>query len=207
MDLMASFSTHNKYTTVEGYVRFRHTLALIQQKDAACFDVHSTVGHKKKLLEMAAFIGYSQSSYSKFLRRRDGWLRLEGRIPEKYFRFIGIKPAVLDFTLQLDKEEFEYALSLPAYPRNFIIRYMPAVYGPKELPEGTTEQEAIAMIKAFQEEHKLRCCINIHQIKTIFVEPGRGCSTVIYPPRLKRTTEGFYVASEDGVGTGVAQVR
>ncbi len=206
MDVLASFSTHNKFTSVEGYVRFRHTLAYIQQKDAACLDGLSAPLRKKKLHEMAAFVGYSQGSFSKFLRRRDWWLGLRGRIPEKYFRFIGVEPAALNFTLQLDKEEFDNALSLPVYPQNFIIRYMAAVYSPKGLPEGTTEQEAIAIIQDFQKEHNLRCCINIHQIKTIFVEPGRGCSTVLYPPLLKRTPDGCFVASDDGLGAGVARV-
>ena len=97
-----------------------------------------------------------------------------------------MQPDVLEYVLELDREEFEYALSLPVYSNYFVVRYMPTGYGPVNLPVGTTEAEAIEIVQAFQEHHRLRCCIKIRQIRTMFFEPDAGFSIVAYPPVLKK---------------------
>jgi len=58
------------------------------------------------------------------------WNRLERKIPLKYFEIIGVERKTLEFTLELDWEEFEKAKGGPFTPKKAMLRLHPAFYGP-----------------------------------------------------------------------------
>ncbi|MDP1815461.1 MAG: hypothetical protein Q8K92_13520, partial [Leadbetterella sp.] len=91
-------------------------------------------------------------------------------------------------------------------PKNFIVRRMAALYIPISLPEGTTESEAVEIVREYQEERKLRCCIKIQNLKTVYIEPQQGIHTITYPPILKKEG-GFYFAGGRGTDVGISEIR
>lgn len=206
MNLIESFLTQNKYTSVEGYIPFRHTISYLQQRFETFCSTDIRKSRKERLKELAQSIGYAENSFPKFLKRIEAWQKLDGKIPVKYFEEIEVQSEVLTYVQELDMEEFEYALSLPVYPKNFIVRTMPTVYIPVSLPDGTTESEAIEMVREYQEEWKSRCCIKIQHLKTIYIEPQHAIHTFTYAPILKKEG-GFYFAGGGGKAIGVTQIK
>lgn len=206
MNLISSFLAENKYTAVEDFIPFRHTKLYLQQKFETLFMPIEGETRKGKLKELAYALGYTDHSFPKFKKRIETWQKLEGKIPVKYFEAIGVQPEVLAYVKELDIEEFEYALSLPLYPKNFIVRLMAAVYLPIILPDGTTESKAIEIVREYQEEKKLRCCIKIQNLKTIYIEPQQGIHTITYPPILKKEG-GFYFIGGSGSKIGKTDIK
>jgi hypothetical protein len=206
MNIFSSFLPANKCTAVEDYIPFRHTKFYLQQRLDAFNTSPEDKTPKERLKELAQALGYADHSFQKFMVRWEKWQRLEGKVPVKYFEAIGVQPEVLGFVQALDLEEFEYALSLPVYPNNFIVRLMAAIYLPISLPEGTSEAEAIEIIREYQEVRKLRCCIKIRNLKTIYIEPQQGIHKITYPPILKKEG-GFYSAGASGFAVGVTKVK
>lgn len=186
MDFFSSYLNDNKYTSVKDYLHFRHTLQYINQRMHAYWCHEDGKTHKEKLIALAQILGYAEHSIPKLKIRIDLWLNLSGEIPIKFFEAIGVQEEVLAFALALDQEEFEYALTIPVFPKNFVARLMPTVCIPISLPEGTSEQEAIAIVLAYQQEHNFMCWINIGDIKSIFFAPKSHYRTTNHPPVLKK---------------------
>ena len=205
MSLIASFLESNKYTAVNDYLPFRHTKSYIQQRLETYLAFGGT-SQKERSKTLAETLGYTDHSFPKYLKKIEVWKKLEEKIPERYFEAISVQPDVLAYVQELDVEEFEYALSLSIYPKNFIVRLMAAVYLPIILPEGTTESEAIQFVRGYQEEKKLRCCIKIQNLKTIYIEPEQGIHTITYPPILKKEG-GFYFTAGVGSKVGMTHVK
>ena len=123
----------------------------------------------------------------KFLQHKKEWDAFEREIPREYLRYIGIERRVLEFTAELDYDDYKRALELPRYPQKATVRYMPAVYGGFSLPEGIDEEKAIILLKEFAREKNLRCCIHYCDLLTVFVEPRGQVWRKLYPPGLKFT--------------------
>lgn len=206
MNFISSFLAENKYTVVEGFIPFRHTQLYLRRKLETFFTSIIGENRKERLKELAHILGYTDHSFPKFLKRIEAWQKLEEKIPVKYFEAIEVQPEVLAYVQELDKEEFEYALSLPTYPKNFVVRLMAAVFIPINLPENTTESEAIEIIREYQEEKKLRCCIKVQNLKTVYIEPQQGIHTITYPPDLKKEGE-FYFVGRSGKNVGISEIR
>lgn len=205
MNFISSFLAENKYTAVEDFTPFRHTKSYIKQRLEAYLTLEGT-SRKERLKKLAQTLGYADHSFPKFLKRMEAWQKLEGKVPVKYFEAIGVQSDVLAYVQELDMEEFEYALSLPTYPKNFVVRIMAAIYLPVILPEGTTESDAIEIVREYQEEKKLRCCIKIQNLKTIYIEPEQGIHTITYPPILKKEG-GFYFTGGVGSKVGMTDLK
>ena len=206
MNIFSSFLPANKCTAVEDYIPFRHTKSYLQQRLDAFNTSPEDKTPKERLKELAKALGYADHSFQKFMVRWEKWQRLEGKVPVKYFEFIGVQPEVLECVQALDLEEFEYALSLPVFPKNFVVRLMAAVYSPVSLPEGTSESDAIEIVQEYQLMKKLRCCIKIQNLKTIFIEPQQGIQVITYPPILKKEG-GFYIAGGVGAKVGMTDIK
>lgn len=205
MDFFSSHLNENKYTSVKDYLHFRHTLQYINQRMHAYWCHEDGKNHKEKLIVLAQILGYAEHSIPKLKIRIDLWLNLSGEIPIKFFEAIGVQEEVLAFALALDQEEFEYALKIPVFPLNFVARLMPTVYMPMRLPEGTSEQEAIAIVQAYQLEHDFKCWINIGEIKTIYFEPKSHVGVILHPPVLAKVGKIF--TTKNRMNPGNVQIR
>ena len=126
-----AFTSEFGYMDVSQYVRFRRTLVYIKQKDDEFLSGLTRISRKEKLKELSRFIGYPDYNFFKFLRGRELWLKMEGKIPERYFIGIGVDFDVLNHVLGLDMKEFDYAASLPVYPKRFT--FCTPLVCPKEL--------------------------------------------------------------------------
>ena len=76
----------------------------------------------------------------------------------------------LQFTLELGCEEFGKAIEIPFFPKVAGFRVIAAVYSQLELPENTSEAEAIEILKRFSGEEPFRTFIPVRDLKTTYVE-------------------------------------
>ena len=181
---------------VEDYVRFRHCKAYLKSKSDEC------TNEKGLIVEC----GYSvKNSLNKFRIHRKQWNDLDRRIPLKYLSAIGVDLDTLNFALELDCEEFDKAAAMPFYPRVAGFRVMAAVYSELELPDNTSEAEAVEILKRFSGEKGFYCFIPVRDLKTIYVQPGGVVFTVHYRPSLE-ITKTYVEASSDGSTVGKSYI-
>ena len=177
---------------VEDYKRFHHCKTYLKNKSDEC------TNEKGLMVEC----GYSvKNSLNKFRIHRKEWNDLARRIPLKYLSAIDVEIETLKFTLELDCEEFDNAAAIPFYPRVAGFRVMAAVYSELELPESTSEAEAIEILKRFSGEKGFHSFIPVRDLKTIYVQPDGAVFTNYYRPRLE-ITKTYVEASSDGSTVG-----
>ena len=75
------------------------------------------------------------------------------------------------------------------------------MYDEKHFRKGTTEEEAVKMMREFAKKNRVRCCINYPSLKSIWVEYDREDTVSYYPPKLK-FTNWWLIPLEDGQGIG-----
>jgi hypothetical protein len=167
------------------YRRFFHTKSYIQSKSRACKD-------EKKLADVCGY-----RNLNKFRVYRMAWDNLERPIPTRYLTEIGVDLATLRFTVELDGEDYEKALSLPFFPKQAIIRFAATRFSTFNFFDGTSEQEAIAVLKDVSKKSHLFCLINVDEIKTIFVQPDGFCFTKYYRPTIEIRKD-YVIASKEG---------
>ncbi|MGD0724349.1 MAG: hypothetical protein ABSB63_02175 [Spirochaetia bacterium] len=190
------FFSVQQINRVEDYVRFRHCKAYLKGKSDECKD--------ENVLRVEC--GYSlKNSVIKFRHHRKEWDNLERKIPLKYLSEIGVDLDTLKFTVELDQEEFDRALEIPFYPRIVGFRVMAAVFSQFELPENTSEREAIEVTKRFAREKGFRSFIPARDLKTIYVEPNGAVFIDYYRPSLE-ITETHVQASSDGSTVGKSYI-
>ena len=107
----------------------------------------------------------------------------------------------LRFTVELDQEEYEKALTLPCSPKKAIIRVLPAVFSTVQLPEGINEEEAISVLKKMSRKMRKYCLINFGSLKTVFAQPDGIVFTRFYRPIVEIRND-LIVASHDGAAVG-----
>jgi hypothetical protein len=171
------------------YKRFFHTKAYIQSKS-------NTFENSRELMQKCGY-----ASLRKFKFRRKLWDNLERPIPRKYLEAIGVRIETLQFTVELDDEEYERALELPFSPKKALLRNMPTMFTAFKLPEGVTEEEAIWLLKGLSRKTGKYGFINFENIKTTFAQPDGFVFTKYYKPLL-RITGDMVIASADGRGVG-----
>jgi hypothetical protein len=180
---------------VEDYERFRHCKAYLRSKSDECKD--------ERQLLLAC--GYSIRSLNKFRIHRKEWNDLERRIPLEYLSAIGVDLETLNFALELDCEEFDKAAAIPFYPRVAGFRIMSAIYSQLELPENTSEAEAIEILKEFSRGKGFHSFIPVRDLKTIFVEPSGSVHIRYYRPALE-ITKTYVEASSNGSTVGKSYI-
>jgi hypothetical protein len=195
------FISVRQVNQIEDYERFYHLKTYIKCKS----DRYKDTGRKKNpvIVELVKKSGYSK--YQKFREHRKDWNNIKRDIPILYLKSIGVDLEVIEDLVKVDLEEFEKVLEIPLFPTCGVIRYMACVYGTKEFESGTTEEEAIEILKEFTSIKRIRCCINYPYLKTIFVEPNGDVFYHYYRPSVK-FTKNKLVLKKDGNGIGTSYI-
>lgn len=198
------FFSARKINTIEEYERFFHTKRYIQSINPVKKSVFKMRPSEKSIIkDMVSTLGYS--NMNKFITLKNEWDQLKRTVPLSYFDYIGINREVLEFTLELDREEYEQALQIPRYPHSAIVRLMAAVYKNIKIPTGFHEKEAIEYLFDFMKGKRFRCCINYPELLSIFLEPNGSVNTVYYPPII-RFTKKWAIPEQDGFGIGMSYI-
>jgi len=171
---------------IESYEKFYYTKSYIKKKK----DEYSQGKGNDWVTELAEQIGYRK--IQKFKKHMEEWNRMERKIPYKYLEIIGVERKALDFTLELDCEEFEKAKKGPFIPKKAMLRLHPAFYRTMEFPEGTDLEEAIEQLKEVCMEKKIRGFIEFWPVKTVGVRPDGSIYEAFNKPRA-RFSEKFLI--------------
>jgi hypothetical protein len=188
------FSVDSSINKVEEYIPFRHTKAYIK----SCADKY------RNKHELLLLVGYGKNSYSKFCNREADWLSFQRSIPLKYLSAIGAELSQIEIEAAADRNDYENVLKLPLpNPQNAVVRAMATVYFAHKFEPGTSEAEAIEIMKTYSTEKGMRCCINYPGIKSIWIEPGQKVGISFYFPTIT-ITKTELVPSYMGQGIGKA---
>ena len=117
--------------------------------------------------------------------QREAWDALEQPVPLRYLEEIGVSLSTLGFTLELDQEEYEKALSFPFYPKEFLVRIAPSVFSVRPLCMGTSESQAVSLLQRLSKTCHSYFAIVLPDIKTIFVSLGQSAYTEYYRPQIE----------------------
>lgn len=204
MSHIITFFSATKSNSIGGYTRFKHTKAYIRQKTFFSGNRFKLMPkEKQKLQRMMQALGFSK--VDKFIMVKQEWDHLVRRVPLPYFDYIAVDRNILDYTLQLDLDEYHEILQKPRYPKYAIVRIMAAIYTNKRIPEGLTEKEAIDYLFDFMKDKRFRCCLNYPELMTIYLEPDGRKQTIYYPPLL-RITENSAIPERGGDEIGVTRI-
>ncbi len=208
MEVISCFSVM-EINTCDDYQRFRNTRAYIGNlyedfiRNRPFEEVHR---------ELMLASGYAK--YFKFLDHLKKWNSLRMKVPNRYLERIGCKQNVIEFTYELDRQEYEKALEVARYPRIGILRMMAAMYSPLYFPDGTSEEAAIELLikkqKKMAADHhgiQFRMAINYPGIKMIFVEAYGKIEIQYYRPFLRFSKSYLMFDTEDGSGQGTCQIK
>lgn len=165
--------------TIKDYQKFFFMRAYISQKSEEFFRGQS----REKIQEVAEEIGYKK--IQKFKKHLEEWNRLERKVPLKYLEIIGVQRTTLDFTLELDRAEFERARRGPFLPKKAILRLHPAFYTSYDFAEGTELEEAIEELKKVCRERHIRGFIEFWPVKTIGVRPDGSTYEAFNKPEVR----------------------
>jgi len=143
----------------------------------------------------------------KLQRRREEWNNFWGPIPPLYLGLINCNLDVLCAAMEVDQKEYDAALKLTGYPRRMAIHWIPAVFGEKGFPEGTTEDDGIRIAQKFLVEHPNQwCMIHWPGLKTIYINPNREPYCVYLRPRLLCNSHGYLNLGCDGKLAGITRI-
>lgn len=176
------------------YQRFFHTKSFIRCKS-------ESFKNEKELMRNCGY-----ASLNKFRIHREAWDSLERPIPKKYLQGIGVSLETIEFTVELDAEEYEKAIGLPFSPTRAVIRVMPTIFSKVELPEGINEEGATFLLKKMSRKIGKYCFINFGSVKTVFAEPDGFVFTKFYRPNVEITKD-LIIASHDGAAAGKVGLR
>lgn len=189
----------NKINQVEDYERFAHTKAYLRKKSGPVnYYFKNQIDELKSL---AIISGYKPENVNKFIEHRKEWHQLERKIPLAYLKAISAKINVINFTLELDIENFEKALDLAKNPKYFTVRMNSFYYQSKKFNKPLNEKEAIEFLKKYSNKEGFICFINYPAIKTITVFPSGKVDHIYYKPGLEREGD-FLVPTLSGKGIG-----
>jgi hypothetical protein len=204
MSLQIPFPSSRTFNRLEDYERFHHTRSYIGSltlPSAPLF--RGAEDTKARIVEAMRACGYR--SLPRFLEHKRAWDDLRRPIPLAYWDHIGVDRKVLDFTVEVDQEEYEAARRLPLRPTHAVIRMAPAVYLRHSLPEGADERQAVAYLVEKSDEYGKSCCITFPDFKAVTVYPGGKVCEVFYPPNITFTRT-HAIPSGDGQRVGTSCV-
>ncbi len=185
---------------VSDYERFRNTRSFIREKSLS---ISNNRWKDADSCELMKKCGYR--NYHKLFDHRIDWNDLRRWVPLVYLGAIGADLETIDYVVRLDQDEYDQALRIPLFPKYAVVRIMPAIYSQQNLPPGTPEDEAIQIIKKYSLKNKLRCCIKIPDIKTIWIEPDGKDFVTYYRPSF-RITKSWAIFSQDGRDVAVSKI-
>lgn len=115
------------------------------------------------------------------------WNSLERKVPLAYLDAIGVDRDTLDFTLELDREEFKRVSQGPFYPKRGSLRLHPAYYQGVEFPEEVSEKEAVEIMREICMDEGLRGFIELHPVKTVGIRADGSVYAVYQRPEVTFT--------------------
>lgn len=193
-NVSGTISTVHHLEKLSDYERFFHTRAYFRSKS-------DSFKNEKELMRACGYV-----SLNKFRHHRKAWDNLERPIPRKYLLGIGVNWDTLRFTVELDGEEYEKALSLPFSPRKAVIMVLAAVFSKVDLPEGVNEEDAIFILKKMSRKIGKYCFINFGNLKTVFAQPDGFVFTKYYRPIIEIKKD-LVIATQDATTSGKVHLK
>lgn len=188
------FFSAQELNHIDQYRRFFHTKTYIQCQSS----------YQKTDENVMRRSGYG--SLQKFNKHRAQWDNLQRNIPLEYLKVINADLDIIKANVVNDLKEFEAALKIPLFPKSAVVRIFAAIYQTKEFLEGTSEEEAVEVMKEFSLKNRLRCCINFAELKSIWIEPTGEVNTTNYKPVINFTNF-WMLVPEDGIGIGKSYIK
>ncbi|MBE0661141.1 MAG: hypothetical protein IH597_01635 [Bacteroidales bacterium] len=189
VDFSGIYSSRNKFNIIKNHELYRYTRNYICDMHEHYFSNNDTRGEEENNID--AFTNKLNPKNKKNAQKQmNQWKNLEGLIPKQYFEVINIDPKVLECMLEADAEDYMWALNSKPEINCYIVRYMSGMYKGLEMPATNDEQYAINYIRAYQLKMPFRCCINILDIKSIYLELDSTVLHYYYYPEFR--IEGDY---------------
>lgn len=187
--------TNNPSNLKEGYGYCRHVKGYLFQQFQQC-------GKDNK--ELAAATGYA--NINKFQDHRLQWHGLSKPIPRKYLEAINVDINTLSVMLNMDRIDFDAAISLPRYYEWCTVRIMPAIYSKYSFGETVPEERAIKLMKAYAARINKKCMINLPGLCGTMVEPDGSVHRWNYYPKFD-VTKAWVKFGWDGALLGTTMIR
>ena len=185
-------SSITEINKVDQYERFFHSKAYLNKKLVRIKIIKNKRDQIKQLAEKS---GYNH--INNFVKHRKEWHQMNGDIPRKYLKAIGVKVKVLRFTVELDQTDYDMILQLPLYPEFGIIRMDSNNYRYYKFPPETTEKEAIDRLREYAQKINKQCFINFPHIKTIIFRTDGTVYKIYYNPDIDITSD-YVIPSKSG---------
>ncbi|MFA5032872.1 MAG: hypothetical protein WC614_07625 [bacterium] len=179
--------------TIKDYQYGRNIRAYLKQKLETC---------GKDDTELMLATGYA--NLRKFEFHRAQWHYLKRQIPISYLEAIGVDMEILKYVVELDNENYQKAIKLPRFPACYIRRLMAAFYQTVELPDCTSEKDAIELIQKTEGSH--RCCINYPGLLGLYIEPDGKVDEIHYVPSMEIINKHFVKFRSDGSSVGTMRL-
>jgi len=152
-------SCEHRLEQIADYQRFFHTKSYIKNKSIAYKE-------EKRLMHV---LGYR--NIRKLRIHRNEWDGFERPVPLKYLSEIGVDLRTLQFTIELDQEEYDKALTFPLFPIKVAIQASPSSLSLYRFPFATSESDAVSLLRKMARRMNLRFLINYKNLKSIYFLP------------------------------------
>ena len=162
---------------VTDYERFFHTRSYIGSKSKVYKD-------EKILMKLLSY-----HNLNRLHIHRNTWDAFELPIPIRYLKEIGVDLNTLRFTIELDQEEYEKALSLPFFPTKAVIQDSEASFSIIILPIGICEIGAIYFLRKMSLNMNISCFLTLENIKTLYFKPDGKVFANYYKPIVQISEE------------------
>ena len=195
MDKRNPFLSARTINRTEDYQPFYHSKAYLKQKIGSLTYFKDQIPQLRKI---AKKVGYQD--FDQFIKHRKLWHNFAKKIPISYLAAIGVKLEVLEFTVELDQNDYQNALKTTFYSESYIIQTRPISLS-KPLPKNTPESEAIKLVKKEAIKRNTSCVINYPFLKTIFIDSDGSITTAYYQPEIK-IEGGYVIPSQSNISIG-----
>lgn len=170
---------------VEDYIPFYNSKIYLEQKSGSLQYFENQIPEIKKIADE---VGYKD--FNEFIKHRKLWHGFKEKIPLSYLKAIGVKLDVLEFTIELDQNDYQKTLEIPQHPKSYIIQTRPFPLT-KRLPQNISEAEALELVRKEAVLENKSCVINYPFLKKILIDSDGSIKTTYYRPDIK--IEGEYV--------------
>ncbi|WP_040476954.1 hypothetical protein [Halanaerobium saccharolyticum] len=163
----------------EDYQPFYNSKAYLKQKVGSLTYFKDQIPELRKIAEK---VGYQD--FNQFIKHRKLWHNFDRKIPISYLTAIGVELEVLEFTIELDQNDYQKALKVPRYPKSYIIQTRPIPLA-RRLPDNISEDKAIELVKRKAIIENISCVINYPSLKKIFIDTDGSVLPAYYQPEIK----------------------
>ncbi len=172
--------------SVEDYIPYFHTRQYMKRRYREC-----------NLSESALMKSAGYATPDLFLHHQEEWLRCEGSIPAGYLEAIGVDFRVLEFVLDLDRELYDTALSLPLQVASYGVRTEDLVTQIRTFGSFIDYERALQLIRGFSEKQPFQFFINIPGIRYSEVSRMEGEREILYRPSMVITRSSVEFSSQN----------